>query len=263
MHYRARKFVPLLSNLEKPLVLTILFLAALGSSIISGLVGMAGGVTLLAVLTFFFPMSILVPIHGTVQFASNVSRSFILKAHIQKESFIPFLMGVPFGAVGVYFLLKAIPTPQWALIVVTFLLFYVAFKPKKLPELRLGSFGFFILGGTASFLGALIGATGPLLAPFFARSDFEKEEIVATKSACQILVHLVKFPIFITLAFPYQDYAIEIGLMVFGVIVGTKIGTSLLKRVSTQWFMVFLKVALALTGLRLGYKMLTHYNVLP
>ena len=224
---------------------------------------MAGGVTLLAVLTFFFPMAILVPIHGTVQFASNLSRSYILRSHIQRSSFVPFLMGVPFGAVGVYFLLKAIPRPQWVLVIVTFLLFYVAFKPKKLPELRLGSFGFFVLGLGASFLGALIGATGPLLAPFFARSDFEKEDIVATKSACQILVHLVKFPIFLSLAFPYQDYAVEIGLMVFGVILGTKIGTSLLRKVSTRWFMMLLKGALALTGFRLAYKMLTHYNVIP
>ncbi|SMF27412.1 sulfite exporter TauE/SafE family protein [Pseudobacteriovorax antillogorgiicola] len=239
------------------MTILILFLTALGSSIISGLVGMAGGVTLLAVMTFFFPMHVIVPVHGLVQFVSNSSRTWILREHVHRESFVPFLIGVPIGGVAVWFFLSNLDRPEWILGIVAALLFYVAFKPKKLPELKLGTKGFWLLGVAASFLGSLVGATGPLMAPFFARSDFTKEQIVATKAACQLLVHIVKVPIFLGLAFPYQDYWLETAVMVVGVIIGTKLGTSLLKSMSTQRFMILLKVALALTGLRITIKMLT------
>lgn len=238
------------------MILAILFFSALFTSVISGLIGMGGGVTLLAVMTFFFPLNILVPIHGSVQFTSNLSRTYLLRKYIRREAFLPFLLAVPIGSLGVWVLLKHLSRPEWVIWIVIVLLFYVAFKPKKLPEIRVGKKGFFLLGVVGSFLGALIGATGPLLAPFFARSDYKKEEIVATKAACQILVHLVKFPIFLSLSFAYESYWKEILVMIFGVVIGTRIGIELLKKVSFKRFMIILKTALALTGLRLLYKML-------
>ena len=218
---------------------------------------MGGGVTLLAVMTFFYPMHVIIPIHGAVQFTSNVSRTLILRQHIHRASFKAFLFGVPLGALGVWFLLTRSSRPEWVIWIVIILLFYVAFKPKKLPEIRLKPQWYFLLGVLGSFLGALIGATGPLLAPFFARSDFSKEQIVATKSACQILVHLVKFPIFIGLSFAYDEYWQEILLMLMAVVLGTRVGVGLLKRLRPKTFMLILKVALALTGLRLLFNNLS------
>jgi hypothetical protein len=49
------------------------------------------------------------------------------------------------------------------------------------------------LGG--AFL-VFFGAVGPLIARFFLRSDISKEELVATKAACQWAGHLVKIPLF-------------------------------------------------------------------
>ena len=99
-----------------------------------------------------------------------------------------------------------------------------------------------------------MGATGPLLAPFFIREDFKKEEVVATKSACQIFVHLVKMPVFLSLAFPFSNYIWEISAMVVGVVIGTKLGTDLLKRMNSDMFLKIVKVIMFLVAIRLLLK---------
>ena len=238
------------------MVLAVLFAAACGSAVISGLVGMAGGVTLLAILTFYYPMHVIIPLHGATQFVSNVSRSYILRRGIKWSVFRNFAWGAPLGGVVAYFVLREIKHHESILVLIAGLLFYVALKPKKLPDIKLPDRGFVLLGVVAGFLGSLMGATGPLLAPFFAREDIGKEEIVATKASCQIVVHLIKFPVFIGLAFPYDTYVSEILVMVIGVIIGTKIGTMLLDRVPRATFQKILKTILFLTGVRVLYKIL-------
>lgn len=217
---------------------------------------MGGGVTLLAALTFFYPMRVIVPLHGCVQFISNASRTSMLKRHVRKDVFVFFLCGAPFGAGLAYFLLKGIADLQWGLYLVVGLLLYTALKPRQLPDIKLSNKGFLILGLVASLLGPMIGATGPLLAPFFVRDDFSKEEIVATKAACQLMIHLLKFPIFLSLSFAYHEYVAEIGAMFLGVILGTRVGIYLLERISLKRFQGLLKGALFLTAVRLIYKIL-------
>ena len=231
-----------------------LTIAAFLTAIISGLAGMAGGGTLLASMTLFMPLTTIVPIHGVVQLTSNFSRAWILRENIHKQVVLPFIPGAILGGIAAYYVIKALNYPEWILLMIAGLLLYVVFKPKKMPELKLSSSGFGILGLVAATLGALIGATGPLLAPFFIRNDFTKEQIVATKAACQILVHLVKLPVFLSLAFSYESHLGTIGLMVVAVIAGTKTGTWLLGKIETKQFMIIIKWLMFFIACRLIYK---------
>ena len=96
-----------------------------------------------------------------------------------------------------------------------------------------------------------IGATGPFLAPFFLRDDFEKENVIATKAACQTWLHLLKIPAFLSLGFDYRPHALLLVLLVGGVIVGTFVGRHLLGRISAERFLVAFQVVLALIALHL------------
>ncbi|MDA1353437.1 MAG: sulfite exporter TauE/SafE family protein [bacterium] len=229
----------------------ILTLASFITATVSGMVGMAGGVLLLGAMTFFMPLATLVPIHGVVQFVSNISRTLVLAKYVNKRVFVRFLLGVPIGGGLGYWLLTQIARPEWLLGIVGLLLLYVAFKPKQLPPIKLPITGYFFLGLISSCAGSLVGATGPMLAPFFIRDDFSKEEIVSTKAACQILIHIVKFPIFFALGFDYKAYWILLVLMSGGVVLGTFSGTQILKRCSTKYFFILVKVACAIMGGRL------------
>ena len=233
-----------------------LSLAAFVTALLSGLVGMAGGVTLLGVMTFFLPASALIPIHGVAQLISNSSRSFILRKNVRKHIFLPFFRGGILGGIVAWLLLRKIQQENWVLLMIIFTLLYSVFRPKKFPEIRLSRTGFGILGIVAAALGCMMGATGPLLAPFFLREDLSRQEIVANKAMCQLVVHLVKVPVFLSLTFPYGNYLSTIFAMTFGVICGTKIGTLLLEKVSFKRFLIVVKVVMILVAIRLCWKLI-------
>ena len=53
--------------------------SALATSVLSGLVGMAGGVVLMAILINVLPVSSAMVLHGVTQFTANGSRTLILR----------------------------------------------------------------------------------------------------------------------------------------------------------------------------------------
>lgn len=79
-------------------VLVLLSISAFFTGIISAITGMGGGILLLTIMTFFYPISAIIPIHGAVQFASNFSRTYFLRKHVILKFFIPYVFGAPLGA---------------------------------------------------------------------------------------------------------------------------------------------------------------------
>ena len=77
--------------------LFLLCLVAVFSSVISGVIGLAGGTILISFMTLFVPVQSIVPIHGCIQLASNSSRAF-LKDNVNKKIILYFLPGLVFGA---------------------------------------------------------------------------------------------------------------------------------------------------------------------
>ena len=62
--------------------LIVLFISVLGTSIISGIIGMGGGALLLAIMTFYFTLDVIVPIHGMIQLSANSSRVYMLRKNL-------------------------------------------------------------------------------------------------------------------------------------------------------------------------------------
>lgn len=234
------------------LVVVSFFTAALSATI-----GMAGGIVLLSIMTFFMPLNIIVPVHGIVQLVSNVYRTYLLRSKIVKSIFGYFCIGLPFGVLLTVTLIKKINNPQIALFLIFGLLMYSVFKPKKLPHIHIPHWGFALVGFAVGFLGPLIGATGPIMATFFLRDDLSKEEIVATKASVQTVGHLVKIPAFLYLGFQYQDYALLMGLMILVTLFGTRLGVHLLGKIREDQFRIVFKIALFAAGCRVLYKALT------
>ncbi len=234
---------------------SVLGVMAIFTSVISGVVGMAGGIVLLSLMTFFIPLQHIVPIHGVVQLVSNGSRCFFLRKKIVKEIALYFFLGAPIGTLGTYFFLSHISAKAifyWPIIL---LILYTLFKPKKMPTLMISHKNFFFLGLAGGFLAPLIGATGPLVAPFFLRPDLEKEEIVATKACIQMFTHFLKIPLFLSLSFSYAQYSWVIVSMVVGAIIGTRLGVFLLGKISELLFKRIYQTALFIAVIRLIVKL--------
>ena len=235
-------------------MLLTLTICTVVTSLISGVIGMGGGVLLLSLMTFFLPLQVIVPVHGVVQLVSNISRSWYLKKDVLWSFVTPFLFGAPIGLAISYQLIKVITNEAYLYLILGCFIQYIIFKPKHLPEFRLQTKGWFALGIASGIQGPLIGVTGPLLAPFFIRSDIKKENIVATKAAQQIITHLFKIPLFISLSFDFSKYINMMSSMSIAALVGTFFGIKLLGKINKSHFQLLFKVVLFFTSLRLFYK---------
>ena len=217
---------------------------------------MAGGVTLLSIMTLFLPYNQLIPIHGAVQLISNSTRSLALKKDIIWPVFKWYLVGLPAGTFIATAALKHIGQQEWALLLVVALIWYVLIKPKKLPELRLPLWGFGLLAFFVGLLNPVVGATGPLQASFFIRSDWKKEQIIATKAAVQALGHILKIPAFLYLSFNYFAHSQLILGMALGVFIGTHVGVKILKKINDKTFHIIYKLTLFIASLKIIYDLM-------
>lgn len=228
---------------------------AIMTSIISAIIGMGGGILLLAIMTFFLPIQMAIPIHGIVQLVSNSSRVYLLRKHVRWSFFKYFVIGLPIGACLSTLLLMKLLEKEHVYILLVSLISYALFKPKKLPELKIRPPYWIFIGLGTGVSAILVGAVGPLIAPFFLRSDFAKEEIISTKAVMQTSAHLIKIPAFLFLDFNYAEYLGLTLLMGFSAIVGTKLGIIILDKVDNRLFKILYKFFLAIAGLRVLFKL--------
>lgn len=241
---------------------TLAALAALAmvSAGISAVIGMAGGITLLSGMLLVIPRATAVPIHGVVQLASNSTRLIVFLKHVRWRIVAWFgLAAAPGAALGAT-VVTAVPDAWLTGGIGAFIL--VATHAPKAKTARPGGLErawiFAPVGLAAGFLGMLVGATGPLIAPFFLRENVLKEELIATKAFCQAFVHLWKLPAFMAIGFDYGEYTGALALLVAMVIVGTLVGKRLLNKVSERLFIVLIKTALTAIALKL-----LLYDALP
>lgn len=228
----------------------LLAAAALLTAAFSAVAGMGGGVTLLAVMAALMPAAEVVPLHGVVQLASNGTRTLLLLGRVHVRILLYYLVPAAAGVTIGAHLYVASSLPWFRPAVGVFVLAYLALQWRTPSLGRLPLWTFAPLGLIVGGLAALVGATGPLIAPFFLRDDLDREQIVATKAAIQIVTHATKIPAFALLGF---DYAGRLGLLaalVAAAIAGTFIGRRWLQRLSEAVFRRLFVVVL--TAIALG-----------
>ncbi len=235
--------------------LGILCVAALLTSMLSAVVGMAGGITLLSVMLLFFDPLVAIPIHGVVQLVSNSSRTFVQRKHVDWTILWRYsVMLVPMGFIGIEIAQALPPNVTRALIGVFVLI--ATWKPGWLligthPERADVHRRFFLLGAVVGLINMTIGAAGPLIAPFFLRIGLSRQALIGTKAACQAAGHLVKIAIFGIAGFVFTEYAIPLALLSVSVIAGTWLGSQVLESVNERWFTRLYRGVLTLVALRL------------
>jgi len=227
----------------------ILVLAAFFTSMLSAILGMGGGVALLAIMMQYFPPAFLIPMHGTVQLVSNGFRTALNFKHIEWKIFIPLLIGGLFGAFSSYFLVLDIPTEIYA-VVLPILILYFTWKPKRKKQIRLKA-KFYVLGFFSNLMSLLFGVTGPLLAPFFLNENLNRFQIIATKAATQFVGHVTKIIIYTIIGVQLAAHIKILVLMVIAVLAGTFIGTKLLGKLSDKIFIYFFKGLISLLCIRM------------
>jgi uncharacterized membrane protein YfcA len=236
------------------LTLAILCATAFFSAILSAVVGMAGGMTLLSVMLLFLPPLAAIPLHGAIQLASNSSRTVIQREHARYD--LLWRYGWPLLPMGALGLLVAKQLPERALeaaigafvLVATWRPAWLALGARAAASTNAR---FTALGFAAGFLNVTIGATGPLVAPFFMNLGLARQAVIGTQAGVQALGHVVKLLLYAGFGFAFRDHAPLLLSASVCAIAGTWVGSQLLERISEQWFERLYKSVLTLLALQL------------
>jgi uncharacterized membrane protein YfcA len=210
-----------------PLVISILCLTMVGTSFLSGIFGMAGGMILVGILLAMMPVPEAMMLHGVTQMASNGWRGLLWWRHVRWTAVGSYVFGC-FIALGVWSFTRYVPSTPIALLLLGLTPFLVRLAPKNYrpnPEsLRQGG----AYGVACMTLILLTGVAGPLIDQFFLGGKLDRREIVATKAICQIFGHGAKLIYFGSLI----DQAASLNPIVAVLaIVSSMIGTTLAKQV--------------------------------
>ena len=102
----------------------------------------------------------------------------------------------------------------------------------------------------ASFLSALLGSVGPMMAPFFLAYGLVKEAYIGTEAMASALMHVVKLATYGgTELLTIDGTGVGI-LMGLGLIAGTYLGKRIVHRVSERVFVLLVEATLVIAGVR-------------
>jgi uncharacterized membrane protein YfcA len=166
-----------------------------GTSFLSGVFGMAGGLVLVGVLLALLPLPAAMALHAVTQIASNLWRGLLWWRHVCWAAAWPFLAG-SLAALVVWSLTRYVPGKPVALLMLGVTPFLVRLLPPglKLDPERLSQG--LTYGSASMTLLLLTGVSGPLVDTFFLGGKLDRRRIVATKSVCQVFGHVAKLAYF-------------------------------------------------------------------
>lgn len=185
---------------------------------VSAICGGGASLILIPILNLILPASV-VPFSLTVgTFSSSASRIAVFRKHISWKIFLWFVpFSIPSVLAGAW-LIKYINPNYLQLIVSVFLIinlpeFFKSKKSEEISEKRYPNILLAIIGICAGFVSGITGAIGLLFNRFYLKFGLTKEEIVATRAANEIFLHVIKIIIYISLGL-FSQKALWIGLAI-------------------------------------------------
>ena len=222
-----------------------LFLGILSflTSTVTGVVGIGGGMMLIAILPSFLPLNALIPVHGLTQMSSNLSRAVFGYKDVQYEVIPKFLLGSAIG-IGIFAgILNVISLEYVPLFIGAYIL--LSLWSEKFNEKIKRYESYFLAGFFQTGLSMVVGATGPLTMTLLLKDYGDKDKVVATGAALMSITHILKVFVFMYFGFVFFDYLGVIVAMIIGAVAGSWTGTQLRDKIEGKKFVLILKVLLS------------------
>jgi len=172
-----------------------LLLAAVAflASTLAAVTGFGGAAVLLPVLVAAFGVRAAIPILTVAQLIGNASRVWLNRREVDWRVVGWFAIGgVPLALAGGILFAHA-PLASLTRLLGAFLILVVLWRwlhpgPPRRTPLR----GFAFIGAGASFLSALLGSVGPIMAPFFLAYGLVKGAYIGTEAMATVVMHVTK-----------------------------------------------------------------------
>jgi uncharacterized protein len=168
-----------------------LIVTAFFTALLSGILGMAGGLVLMGALALLLPVSAAFVTHGLLQLVANGWRAVLHRRHISW----PIILHYAIASVVAGFVIAALaflPSKR-VLFLMLGLVPMLIWLPKNILQLDASRRPHALVSGfLVTLVNLTAGVAGPLLDIFFVRTSLTRHQIVATKAATQVFSHGAK-----------------------------------------------------------------------
>jgi len=219
------------------------------TSTVAGIVGLGGGMILIAVLPSFLPLNALIPVHGLTQMSSNFSRAVFAYKDIQYETIPKFLIGSLVGIALFASIISILSLEYVPLFIGIYIL--LSLWSKKFNNKIKKYENYYLIGFLQSGLSIVVGATGPLTMTLLLKDYEDKNKVVATGAALMSITHILKIFVFMYFGFVFFDYIGIIIAMIIGAVAGSYTGTKLRDKINGKKFTMILKILLSALAIKL------------
>jgi len=236
--------------MNDPLNLLLLAGGAFVASALAAVTGFGGAAVLLPILVLIFGVRDAIPILTVAQLIGNGSRVWFNRSELVLPVVGWFALGgVPAALVGGVLFASA-PLSFLKRLLGIFLLGTVAYRHLgKQRSLRLPLRGFAVIGAVFSFLSALLGSVGPIMAPFFLAYGLVKGAYIGTEAFATVVMHVTKLVAYGgTAILTLQNVAAGLALGPI-MVLGSFIGKKILDRVPERLFVLLIEGTLLVAGL--------------
>ena len=236
-------------SLSENLILTVLsFFTALMTSI----AGAGGGTVLLAAMLQFMNPAEAIPVHGVIQFTSNITRTWLLRKFVNWKIILKFSLLLPFGIFVGLKIFQNVEPDNIKILIGFFILLAIGIQNFKIiSNLKIPTNVYLIIGFLTGILNILVGVIAPLLAVILKQSISEKKSIVGTLGYFGLIGNLIKIIGFSFIGFSLFEYLDTFLMILPATLIGSRIGQFLLNKISNKFFTVMFQLILVALAIRL------------
>ena len=227
----------------------LLTIVAFVAATLAAITGFGGAALLLPVLTLIYGVRDAVPILTVAQLVGNGSRVWFNRHDVDRAVVRWYTAGaVPLALLGGYVFAVA-PAAFLTRVLGLFLIAVVIWRragrnsiPR--PTLR----GFALVGAASSFLSALVGSVGPLMAPLFLAYGLVKGAYIGTEALATVVTHTAKLVAY------HQAAVLSPGAMVAGLalgpvmVAGSLVGKRIVDRLPPHVFVALIEGTMTVAG---------------
>ena len=228
----------------------ILATAALGASTLAAVTGFGGAAVLLPALILVFGVREAIPILTVAQLIGNGSRVWFNRCELNWSVVLWFALGgLPAALLGGYLFATA-PLAALTRMLGGFLLMIVLWRhvhPNRHRPFPVPVFA--VIGAGASFLSALLGSVGPIMAPFFLAFGLVKGGYIGTEALSTVVMHVTKLVAYRQSSILTRTDVL-IGLALGPImILGSLLGKRIVDRLPERAFVLIIEAVLIIAGL--------------
>jgi len=225
-------------------------LAGLVGATLAAVTGFGGAAVLLPVLVWVVGPRLAVPVLTVAQLVGNGSRVWFNRRQVDYRVVAWFALGgVPFAVLG-GFLFASAPLHILTRAIGGFLLLIVGWRRLRpgviwRPTLR----QFAAVGAVSSFLSAIVGSVGPLMAPLFLGYGLVKGAYIGTEACATVVMHVTKLVVYREAAV-LPNVSLVAGLALGPVmILGSWIGHRIVDRMPERVFTWVIELTMLAAGI--------------